>query len=77
MCMWSSTTCASHAALHVHVKQRCAPGNRADALNNVKQDYTPGKETFLSKKSKIQHRTTACFPHKEMHQAMVDEWKYR
>ena len=22
MCMWSSTTCASHAALHVHVKQR-------------------------------------------------------
>jgi hypothetical protein len=38
---------------------------------HVKQDYTPGK------KSKIQHRTTACFPHKETHQAMVDEWKYR
>ena len=35
MCMWDSTTCASHAALHVHVKQRCAPGNRADALNNL------------------------------------------
>ena len=57
MCMWSSTTCASRTVLDVHVKQ----------------DYTPGKETFLSKKSKIQHRTTACFPHKEMHQAMVDE----
>ena len=28
MCMWSSTTCASHAALHVHVKQRCAPGKQ-------------------------------------------------
>ena len=25
MCMWSSTTCASHAALHVHVKQRYTP----------------------------------------------------
>ena len=35
MCMWDSTTCASHAALHVHVKQDCAPGNRADALNNL------------------------------------------
>ena len=57
MCMWNSTTCASRTVLDVHVKQ----------------DYTPGKETFLSKKSKIQHRTTACFPHKEIHQAMVDE----
>ena len=24
MCMWDSTTCASHAALHVHLKQ-CYP----------------------------------------------------
>ena len=61
MCMWNSTTCTSRTVLDVHVKQ----------------DYTPGKETFLSKKSKIQHRTTACFPHKETHQAMVDEWKCR
>ena len=26
MCMWDSTTCASHAALHVHLKQDCTPG---------------------------------------------------
>ncbi|WP_281962220.1 hypothetical protein, partial [Bacteroides nordii] len=47
MCMWSSTTCASHAALHVHVKQRCAPGKR----------------TFLSEKDRKQYRTrvTAAF----------------
>ena len=40
MCMWDSTTCASHAALHVHVKQYC----------------TPGKETSLSEKDKVQHQ---------------------
>ena len=39
MCMWGSTTCASHAALHVHVKQDCAPG----------------KGTLLSEKDKVQH----------------------
>ena len=42
MCMWDSTTCASHAALHVHVKQNCAPG----------------KGTLLSEKNKVQHRAT-------------------
>ena len=31
MCMWDSTTCASHAALHVHLKQ----------------DYTPRLHTLL------------------------------
>ena len=41
MCMWDSTTCASHAALHVHLKQDC----------------TPGKGTFLSEKNKVQYRT--------------------
>ena len=25
MCMWDSTTCASRTALHVHLKQDCAP----------------------------------------------------
>ena len=46
MCMWDSTTCASHAALHVHLKQDC----------------TPGKGTFLSEKNKVQHRTTVTMP---------------
>ena len=46
MCMWDSTTCASHAALHVHLKQDC----------------TPGKETFLSEKDKVQHRITVTMP---------------
>ncbi|MBD9112105.1 MAG: hypothetical protein EGQ74_18380 [Bacteroides nordii] len=46
MCMWDSTTCASHAALHVHLKQ----------------DYSPGKGTFLSKKNKVQHRTRGSIP---------------
>ena len=46
MCMWDSTTCASHAALHVHLKQDC----------------TPGKGTFLSEKDKVQHRTRATMP---------------
>ena len=46
MCMWDSTTCASHAALHVHVKQDCAPGKRA----------------FLSEKDKIQHRIRVMMP---------------
>ena len=46
MCMWDSTTCASHAALHVHLKQDC----------------TPGKGTFLSEKDKVQHRTTVTMP---------------
>ena len=41
MCMWVSTTGASHAALHVHLKQDC----------------TPGKEMFLSEKDKVQYRT--------------------
>ena len=41
MCMWDSTTCASHAALHVHLKQ----------------DYSPGKGTFLPEKDKVQYRT--------------------
>ena len=41
MCMWDNTTCASHAALHVHLKQYC----------------TPGKGTFLSEKDKVQYRT--------------------
>ena len=40
MCMWDSTTCASHAALHVHVKQNCAPG----------------KGTLLSEKNKVRYR---------------------
>ncbi|WP_320908292.1 hypothetical protein [Bacteroides nordii] len=44
--MWDSTTCASHAALHVHLKQDC----------------TPGKGTFLSEKDKVQHRTTVTMP---------------
>ena len=35
MCMWDSTTCASRTALHVHLKQDCAPRNRADALNKL------------------------------------------
>jgi len=61
MCMWSSTTCASRTVLDVHVKQDC----------------TPGKETFLSEKDKVQHRATMCFPHGEAHQTMVDEWKCR
>ncbi len=46
MCMWDSTTCAFHAALHVHLKQDC----------------TPGKGTFLSEKDKVQHRTTVTMP---------------
>ena len=46
MCMWDSTTCASHAALHVHLKQDC----------------TPGKEMFLSEKDKVQHRITVAMP---------------
>ena len=46
MCMWDSTTCASHAALHVHLKQDC----------------TPGKGTFLSEKDKVQHRATVTMP---------------
>ena len=41
MCMWDNTTCASHAALHVHLKQ----------------DYSPGKGTFLPEKDKVQYRT--------------------
>ena len=48
MCMWDSTTCASHAALHVHVKQDCAPGKR----------------TFLSEKDKVQHRAKGAIPFK-------------
>ena len=46
MCMWDSTTCASHAALHVHLKQ----------------DYTPGKGAFLSEKDKVQHRAMVTMP---------------
>ena len=46
MCMWDSTTCASHAALHVHVKQNCAPG----------------KGTLLSEKNKVQHRAKGAIP---------------
>ena len=46
MCMWDSTTCTSHAALHVHVKQNCAPG----------------KGTLLSEKDKVQHRITVTMP---------------
>ncbi|WP_251235112.1 hypothetical protein [Bacteroides nordii] len=46
MHMWSSTTCTSHAALHVHVKQDCSPG----------------KGMFLSEKDKVQHRTTVTMP---------------
>ena len=46
MCMWDSTTCASHAALHVHVKQDCAPG----------------KGTLLSEKNKVQHRAKGAIP---------------
>ena len=46
MCMWDSTTCASHTALHVHLKQDC----------------TPGKEMFLSEKDKVQHRITVTMP---------------
>ena len=40
MYMWDSTTCASHTALHVHVKQ----------------DSAPGKGTFLSEIDKTQYR---------------------
>ena len=40
MYMWSSTTCASHTALHVHVKQ----------------DSAPGKGAFLSEIDKAQYR---------------------
>ncbi|WP_373152175.1 hypothetical protein [Bacteroides nordii] len=46
MCMWDSTTCASHAALHVHVKQYCSPE----------------KGTFLSKKDKVQYRARITMP---------------
>ena len=46
MCISYSTTCASRAALHVHVKQDCAPG----------------KGTFLSEKDKVQHRTRGSMP---------------
>ena len=46
MCISYSTTCASRAALHVHVKQDCAPG----------------KGPFLSEKDKVQHRTRATMP---------------
>ena len=41
MYMWSGTTCACGTVKHVHVKQDC----------------TPRKETFLSEKDKVQHRT--------------------
>ena len=46
MCISYSTTCASRAALHVHVKQDCVPG----------------KGTFLSEKAKVQHRTRGSMP---------------
>ena len=46
MCMWDSTTCASRTALHVHLKQDCAPR----------------KGTFFSEKDKVQHRTTVTMP---------------
>ncbi|WP_320907889.1 hypothetical protein [Bacteroides nordii] len=46
--MWSSTTCTSHAALHVHVKQDCAPR----------------KGTFLTEKAKVQHRARGSMPFK-------------
>ncbi len=46
MCMWDSTTCASHAALHVHVKQYCSPG----------------KGMFLSEKDKVQYRVRVTMP---------------
>ena len=46
MCMWDSTTCTSYAALHVHVKQDCAPG----------------KGTLLSEKNKVQHRAKGAIP---------------
>ncbi|WP_230324350.1 hypothetical protein, partial [Bacteroides nordii] len=40
MCMWDSTTCASHAALHVHLKQ----------------DYTPRLHTLLYEIALYQYR---------------------
>ena len=46
MCISYSTTCASRAALHVHVKQDCAPGKR----------------TFLSEKDKVQYRAKGLMP---------------
>ena len=46
MCISYSTTCASRAALHVHVKQDCAPG----------------KGTLLSEKDKVQHRAKVKIP---------------
>ena len=49
MCISYSTTCASRAALHVHVKQDCAPG----------------KGMFLSKKTKVQHRVTVMMPFRD------------
>ena len=55
MYMWNSTTCTSHTALHVHLKQDCAPG----------------KGTFLYKKAKVQHRTVVRFPHGEVYQVVV------
>ena len=48
MCMWDSTTCTSYAALHVHVKQDCAPR----------------KGTFLTEKAKVQHRARGSMPFK-------------
>ncbi len=49
MHMWDSTTCTCGAVKHVHVKQ----------------DYSPGKETFLSEKNKIRHRATVTMPFKD------------
>ena len=46
MCMWDSTTCACGTALHVHLKQDCAPRKRM----------------FLSEKDKVQYRTRVTMP---------------
>ena len=46
MCMWDSTTCASRTALHVHLKQDCAPR----------------KGTFFSEKDKVQYRAKGLMP---------------
>ena len=59
----------SSIVLDVHVKQHemhmscCPTCTCCTALHvHLKQDYSPGKGTFLSKKNKVQHRTRGSIP---------------
>ena len=70
MCMWDSTTCASHAALHVHLKQDYPP--RLPTLLYGIELYQYRRKRLMAMTNAIKLKTVQIWTHHRVTQSFTE-----